>query len=171
MDILEIIKGRRSIRAYLKKSIPKNIVEGLKEALIWAPSAGNLQTRKFFFIFNQEIKNRLVNAALNQTFISEVPLVIVACADLTIEKYYGKRGIELYALQDIAASIQNLMLFCYERGLGSVWIGAFNENQVRKILNLSSNLRPVSIIPVGYPAESPHPPERVSKDVAIEEIL
>ena len=171
MDILEIIKGRRSIRAYIKKGIPKNIIEELKEALIWAPSAGNLQARKFYFVFNREIKNRLISAALNQTFISEAPLVIVACADLTVEKYYGKRGSELYALQDVAASTQNLMLLCYERRLGSVWVGAFNESQVSKILNLPSYLRPVSIIPIGYPAESPHPPERVHKDIAIEEVL
>ncbi|MFH1778871.1 MAG: nitroreductase family protein [Candidatus Omnitrophota bacterium] len=170
MDILEIIKGRRSIRAYSNKSIPKNIIEELKESLIWAPSAGNVQARKFYFISDQDIKNRLVNAALEQAFISEAPLVIVACADLTIEKYYGKRGSELYALQDIAASIQNLMLLCYERGLGSVWIGAFNEGEVTKILNLPSNLRPVSLIPVGYPLKSPNPPKRVRKDSAIIEI-
>lgn len=171
MDILEIIKGRRSIRAHLKKSIPRNIIEELKESLIWAPSAGNLQARKFYFVFNQGIKKRLVSAALGQAFISEAPLVIVACADLRIEKYYGKRGSELYVLQDVAASIQNLMLFCYERGLGSAWVGAFNESKASEILNLPSNLRPVAIIPIGYPAESPKPPERIHRDMAIEEVL
>jgi len=171
LNILDIIKGRRSIRAYLNKEVPKNIIEELKECLIWAPSAGNLQARKFYFIFDQKIKNKLVDAALGQTFISEAPLVIIACADLTIERHYGKRGSELYALQDVAASIQNLALYCYEQGLGTVWIGAFNENKVSRILNLPSVLRPISIVPIGYPAESPEPPDRVRKDVAVEEIL
>jgi nitroreductase len=170
MDILDVIKGRRSIRSFRADKIPDEIVEQLKEALIWAPSAGNLQSRKFYFVFNEKIKKALVGAALNQDFIAQAPLAIVACADYNIQTHYGSRGSSLYMLQDVAAGIQNLMLLAHSHGLGTAWVGAFHEEEVSKILNIPDNLRPVAIIPIGYPDESPSPPPRVPKNKAVETI-
>jgi len=70
MDILGVIKNKRSIRNFSNKKIPEEIIDRLIEALIWAPSAGNLQSRKFYFVFNQETKQKLAGAALNQDFIT-----------------------------------------------------------------------------------------------------
>jgi len=162
MSILEIIKNRRSIRKFQKKEIPEEIIDKLIEALIWAPSAGNLQSRKFYFVFNQEIKEKLAEAA-GQDFISETPLVVVGCADEKISLRYGERGKSLCSICDVSASIENMMLLAYERGLGSVWVGAFNGKKVSKILNLPKNLRPIVIVPMGYPTERPSAPPRVSK--------
>jgi nitroreductase len=170
MAIIEVIKNRRSIRAFEKREIPKEILEELKEAIIWAPSAGNLQSRKFYFVFKEEIKRKLAVAALNQDFVAEAPLVIVGCCDLEKISWYGERGKNLYTICDVSASIENLMLLAAERGLGTCWVGAFDEKEVSKILNLPKNLRPIVIVPVGFPAEKPSPPERVSKKEAIEEI-
>lgn len=170
MDVLTAIKGRRSIRGFLGKEIPHEAIEALKDAIIWAPSAGNLQSRRFYFIYNKDVKKRLVDAALHQTFIAQAPLVVVTCADLLIGRYYGKRGEELYCLQDVAASIQNMMLEAHSLGLGSCWVGAFHEGEVARVLNLPENLRPVAIVPVGYPAHTPPPPRRVDKEEAIVEI-
>jgi len=167
MDILEIIKNRRSIRSFQNKKISEDIVDKVIEALIWAPSAGNLQSRKFYFIFNQEIKEKLVEAA-SQDFISEAPLVIVGCADEKTSSKYGERGKNLYSICDVSAGIQNMMLLAQEKGLGTCWVGAFDEKKVSKILNLPGNLKPIVIIPVGYPAEKPGAPARVSKKEAIE---
>lgn len=167
ISVLEIIKKRRSIRAFMDKPIPEEILEQLIEALIWAPSAGNLQSRKFFFIYNQQIKEKLVQAAWGQDFIAQAPLVIVGCADHNIKTRYGSRGVELYAPQDVAASVQNLLLVACELGLGTVWVGAFDEKTVSKILKLPNSLRPVTIVPVGYPAETPSAPPRMSKTEAI----
>jgi len=167
-NILKIIKERRSIREFQKKEIPKEIIDQLIEALIWAPSAGNLQSRKFYFIFNQEIKEKLVGAAFGQDSISKAPLVIVACLDEDIFHYYGERGKNLYGICDVAVAVQNLMLLAHESGLGSVWIGSFDEREVSRILNLPKNLRPIVILPVGYPAEKPSAPPRVSKEKAVE---
>lgn len=147
------------------------MIDTLVEAALWAPSAGNLQARKFYFVFNGEIKNKLVDAALGQSFIAEAPLAIVCCADLSIERHYGRRGVELYSLQDVAASIQNMMLVACELGLGSVWVGAFDENKVSKLMKLPAHLRPVAIIPIGYPDEKPVAPERVNKQEVVEFIL
>jgi len=167
MEILEIIKKRRSIREFQEKPLPKEIVDKLIEALIWAPSAGNLQSRKFYFVFNQKIKEELGNAVLGQSFISQAPLVIVGCTDDRVFKQYGDRGKDLYAICDVATAIENLMLLAFEQGLGSVWVGKFEEKEVAKILDLPKNLRPVAIIPIGYPTEKPEAPPRVSKKEAI----
>lgn len=168
-EVLKAVKERRSIRSFLKKDIPEDIVKKLIEALIWAPSAGNLQARKFYFVKNKEIKMKLAKAALNQMFIAEVPLVIVGCIDKNkIFPRYGERGVELYAIQDVACSITNAMLVAHENGLGSCWVGAFREEEVSKILNLPRHLRPVVILPVGYPAYVPSAPPRVSIHEAVE---
>ena len=167
-NLLEIIKERRSIRRFQKKEIPKEIIEKLIEALIWAPSAGNLQSRKFYFVFNQEIKEKLAQAALDQRFIAQAPLAVVGCTDDKISRRYGERGRNLYSICDVSASIQNLMILAHSKNLGTVWVGAFDEKEVSKILNLPKNLKPIVIVPVGYPAEKPEAPPRVSKEEAVE---
>lgn len=168
-EVLKAVKERRSIRAFLKKDISENLIKKIIEALIWAPSAGNLQARKFYFIKNKEIKIKLAHAALSQMFIAEAPFVIVGCVDKEkIYPRYGERGVNLYAIQDVACSITNAMLVAHENGLGTVWVGAFREEEVSKILNLSKHLRPVAIVPVGYPDYIPSAPPRVSIHEAVE---
>lgn len=170
MDILKAVKQRRSIRDFQKKKIPDELIDKLMEALIWAPSAGNLQSRKFYFIKDDQVKKRIATAALNQNFIAEAPLVIIGCTDNRISYKYGERGVYLYSIQDVALSIMGMMLVAHEYGLGSTWVGAFRENEVFKILNMPRNLRPVAIVPVGYPSKIPYPPPRVSKKEAVEVI-
>ena len=171
MDIYEAILKRRSIRSFKNQKIPEEIIDKLIDALIWAPSAGNLQKRKFYFVFNEEIKKELSKAAFNQKFIQDAPLVIVCCGDETIEENYGKRGKEIYMICDVSTAIENLLLLAVSYGLGTCFVGGFDENEVRKILNLPKNLKPIAIIPVGYPATEPKPPKRISKEEAIEFIL
>ncbi len=168
MEILKAVKERRSIRNFLKKDIPRDLVERLIDALIWAPSAGNLQSRKFYFVQDEKLKKGIVSAALGQGFIAEAPLVIVACTDSMIFGRYGDRGMNLYAIEDVAASIMGMMLVAHENGLGSVWVGAFREEMVTEVLNLPGNLRPIAIVPVGYPSRVPSPPQRVSRQSAVE---
>jgi len=168
MEFLEAIRERRSIRNFQKKDIPQKIVDKLIDALIWAPSAGNLQSRKFFFVKDAKLKENITDAALGQSFIAEAPLVIVGCTDSRISRRYGERGEYLYTIQDVAVSIMGMMLVAHENGLGTVWAGAFNEDDVFDILKLPGNLRPVAIVPVGYPVKIPSPPPRVSRHEAVE---
>jgi nitroreductase len=161
MDVFETIKGRRSIRAYRDIEVPQEIVEKLIEAARWAPSAGNIQPWEFIIVRNPETKRRLAEAALGQSFIEEAPVVIVVCADEERSaRGYGTRGRTLYCIQDTAAAIQNIHLAAYALGLGTCWVGAFKEDEAREILNIPGGVRPVAIIPVGYPAESPSPRSR-----------
>jgi nitroreductase len=161
MDVFEAIKGRRSIRAYKAVDVPEETVEKLIDAARWAPSAGNIQPWEFIVVRNPEIKRRLAEAALGQSFIEEAPVVIVVCADEERSaRGYGVRGRTLYCIQDTAAAIQNIHLAAYALGLGTCWVGAFREDEARRILGIPEGIRPVAIIPVGFPAESPAPRSR-----------
>ena len=168
MEFLEAIRERRSIRNFQKKDIPQKIVDKLIDSLIWAPSAGNLQARKFFFVKDARLKEDIADAALGQSFIAEAPLVIVGCTDSRISSKYGERGEYLYTIQDVAVSIMGMMLVAHENGLGTVWVGAFREEEVFDILKLPKSLRPVAIVPIGYPVKIPSPPPRVSREDAVE---
>jgi nitroreductase len=167
MELMDIMQSRRSIRAFRPDPLTPDQIDTLIEALLSAPSAGNLQSRQFFFVTNKELQWELVRAALGQDFIAEAPLVVVACTDTRVQRRYGSRGTTLYSIMDVAASVQNALLAAQSMGLGACWIGAFNEEPVHALLKLPPNLRPVTMIPVGYPAESPSPPPRVSRKAAV----
>jgi nitroreductase len=156
MELSEAIKGRKSIRAFKKQDVPEEIVEKLIDAATWAPSAGNIQPWEFVIVRKPAIKKKLAQAALNQTFIEEVPVVIVVCANEKRSSMgYDLRGKTLYCIQDTAAATQNILLTAYSLGLGTCWIGAFNEDKAKEAVNAPEGVRPVAIIPMGYPNEAP----------------
>ncbi len=168
MTVLEVIRKRRSIREFIDQEIAQPAIDALIDALLWAPSAGNMQSRKFYFVIRKDVKQALANAALGQYFIAEAPLVVVACLDRRISVRYGDRGVNLYAIQDAAVSVENMMLAARELGLGSCWVGAFNEFDVAELLELPGHLRPVAIVPVGYPAALPAgAPRRIPREEAV----
>ena len=162
MDVLEAINGRRSIRAYVEKDISEDVITQLLSMAIMAPSAGNRQAWDFIVVRNLETKKALARAALDQNFIISAPVVIVVCANQTRSaQRYGSRGADLYCIQDSAAAIQNLLLAAHSLELGTCWVGAFNESNVSKILDIPDGVRPIALIPVGYAARKPHPPSRL----------
>jgi nitroreductase len=161
MEVMEAIINRRSIRVFTKSYVSEEMVEKLIEAARWAPSAGNVQPWDFVVVRESKTKAALAEAALGQMFICEAPAVIVVCANGGLSSQrYGVRGETLYCLQDTAAAIQNIHLVACSLGLGTCWVGAFQEDEVRRVLNVPHGVRPVAIIPVGYPAEKPEPRKR-----------
>jgi hypothetical protein len=151
MDIKDAIRNRHSVRSFSNRSVPLDAIHEILEFANLAPSAGNLQARDFIIVKDPEIKERLCKAALNQRFVVEAPLNIVVCANLNRIASYGKRGTELYCIQGSAAAIEHILLLAVDKGLGTCWVGAFNEREVAEILGLPPYVRPVAIIPIGYP--------------------
>jgi len=161
MRIPEMIKDRRSIRAFSDRDLTDEEVKLMVEAACWAPSAGNRQPWEFVVVRKAENKRRLAEAAYGQSFIAEASVVFVVCADPgRSASRYGRRGAELYCLQDTAAAVQNLLLTAVANGLGSCWIGAFDEGRAAEAVGAPTGVRPVAIVPVGYPAEMPPPRPR-----------
>ena len=161
MNVFEAIMNRRSVRAFTNEPVSDEEVMKLIDAARWAPSAGNIQPWEFVVVRDPEIKRGLSVAALDQTFIEEAPVVIVVCANqLRSSRGYGSRGANLFCLQDTAAATQNMLLTAHALGLATCWVGAFQEEEARKVLNIPNGVRPVAIIPVGHPAEKPEAPDR-----------
>ncbi len=154
-ECLELIFNRVSIRKFKSDAIDDDTVRLLLEAANAAPSAGNLQARDFVVVRDDKLKLELAKASLNQMFIAEAPVVVVVCANYPRSmRIYGERG-KLYAEQDATAAVENLLLAVTALDLGAVWVGAFDEEKVSELLNLPEYVRPIAIVPIGYPAERP----------------
>ncbi|MGQ9587941.1 MAG: nitroreductase family protein [Thermoplasmata archaeon] len=153
MDTEECIEGRTSIRAFKPDPVDDPVVDEALRMANLAPSAGNLQARDFVVVRNVHIKKLLMEAAYGQDFVRTAPVVVVVCANLERIKHYGDRGRTLYCLQDAAAAIENMLLYLHSRGLGAVWVGAFDERKAAEALGLPDHARPVAIVPIGHPAE------------------
>lgn len=152
LDALQVIKNRVSVRRFRPDAVPEDVLEALLEAARWAPSAGNLQPWRFYVVTREDRRRCLATAAFRQEFVGRAPVCLVVCADPERSaSHYGDRGRYLYCLQDTAAATQNILLAATALGLGSCWVGAFDENQVRACLNIPAHLKPVAIVPVGYP--------------------
>ncbi|HIE13493.1 MAG TPA: nitroreductase family protein [Desulfotomaculum sp.] len=150
---IEVIKRRSSVRQFSKEPVSRSVIEQLLEAARWAPSAGNLQPWFFYVVTDPALRRCLMLAALKQEFIAAAPVVIVVCAEpARSARFYGERGRELYCLQDSAAATQNILLAATAKGLGSCWVGAFSEHQVRQCLGIPPELWPVALVALGHPA-------------------
>lgn len=160
MNIFDVIKTRRSVRKYQLREVEKEKLETILNAINSAPSAGNLQAYQVYLVTDQSLKKQLVKAALDQEFIAQAPVVLVFCTDPDRSRKYGERGRTLYSIQDTTIAVAYAQLAATALGLATCWVGAFDEQQVSKILKLPQNHRPIVILPIGYPAESPEPTPR-----------
>lgn len=162
METLECIRTRRSVREYEDKDVPNDLIGIILKAATLAPSAGNLQPWEFIVVKDKEKREELYEASYYQEQVRDAPVVIVVCADLDkASSRYGHRGRTLYCIQDTAAAIQNMLLAAHDIGLGTCWVGAFDEERVKLIVKLPENLRPVALITLGYPGERPKMPKRL----------
>ncbi|MHA1298675.1 MAG: nitroreductase family protein [Candidatus Helarchaeota archaeon] len=159
--LMKIIKERRSIRKFTDEDVPEEMIQKFLIAAKWAPSAGDVQAWEFIVIRDGKVKEQLYNVALRQSPIIKAPVVIVVCANQNRSaRTYRARGANLYCYQDSAAAIQNLLLTVHANGYGAVWIGAFDDIRAGTILKTPEGIRPVALIPIGRPAESPSPTPR-----------
>ncbi|RLE94330.1 MAG: nitroreductase [Thermoprotei archaeon] len=157
--VFEVIKARRSIRRYEPKPIPREDLEKIFEAARLAPSAKNLQPWRFVVITDPEKKKELAKACWNQMFIADAAVIVVALSDPNLSPRWHDK--------DTMIAIEHMVLVAADLGYGTCWIGAFDENEVKKIVKAPKNLKVVAVLPIGYPAESP--PQRPRKK--LEEIF
>ncbi len=152
--VFEAIRQRQSIRTFQGREIEPEKVQAVLSAMNQAPSAGNLQAYQVWLVRSREVKGELVRAALDQEFIAQAPVVLVVCAAPARAAKYGARGETLYAVQDATVAVAYAQLAATALGLGTCWVGAFDEQQVAKALQLLPDQRPVVMLPIGYPAEN-----------------
>jgi len=150
MDFDTIIEKRHSVRGYTSMAPSDRDIERIVQAAEKAPSAGNLKARKIFVFRSDSQRKKMMEASLHQTFISEAPYLLLFCADHKAIGSYADRGKDLYCVQDASIAATFAMLKATDLGLGTCWIGAFDESMVTEAAGIPSYLRPVAILTVGY---------------------
>lgn len=163
MEFFEVLERRRSVRSYMEKPVEREKLLRIMEAVNSAPSAGNLQAYEVFLVLDKMKRIEIARWALNQWFIAEAPAVFVFFANPSRSAVkYGKRGAELYCIQDATIACAYAQLSAVALGLGTCWVGAFEENGLKACLSAPKDWKPVAILTVGYPAEEPFPTPRRS---------
>jgi nitroreductase len=150
MTVEEAIRTRHSVRSYSGKPVEKDKLVQLLEAARIAPSAGNRQEWRFIVVTDEGKRKKLGRAAAGQTFVGEAPCVIACCAET--DEHRMRCGQLCYPI-DIAIAIDHITLRAVELGLGTCWIGAFSEDEVKKLLNIPDSVRVVELLTLGYPAD------------------
>jgi nitroreductase len=166
MNVFDAIRTRQSVRAFLNKEIEPEKLRAILESANQAPSAGNLQAYEIHLIRDAVTKQALVAAALDQRFLVQAPVVLIFCANAARGSKYGERGTQLYCIQDATLAVAYAQLAATAHGLATCWVGAFDEEQVARTARLPASHRPVALLPIGYPAETPRrTPRRELEDL------
>ncbi len=154
MDFYEIIKNRRSIRAYKKDPVEDDKLDRILNAARLAPTAANRQPLSLVVIKNDEIKHKFKKAYSQEWFFT-APIIICACAlpDKAWKRNDGKEYVDV----DVAIAMDHLILAASAEGLGTCWIAAFKPEVVKDILSLPDNIEPLILTPLGYPVVIPEP--------------
>jgi nitroreductase len=159
MEFYDVIKKRRSIRKYKPDAVSDEVLNRILEAAHLAPSGKNGQPWRFIVVRNPEVRQKLVKSCRDQLYISEAPVVIVGVANE--DESYQKQGCYMKSWPiDLAIAFDHLILAATVEGLGTCWIGAFDEKEVKKVLNIPEHLRVVCLTPLGYADGEPKPKPR-----------
>ena len=156
MEFFDVVRSRKSVRAYKPDPVPQDKIERILEAARLAPTAANRQPFVFYVVQNKETRLAL-KAAYSQPWFCEAPVIICACAEPA--KAWRRSDGRNYADVDTTIAMDHLILAAAAEGLGTCWIGAFNPAALKKVLNLPEGLDPIALTPVGFPADDAQKPK------------
>ncbi len=152
MDVLSAIRKRRSVRQYCDRAIPEEVMMGMREALRFAPSACNYQPWHFIFVQEAKLREEVARIARKQDWMARAPVIVVGLGDA--DHAYPRMGGYWNSMEvDVAIALDHLTLAAAAEGLGTCWIGAFDEAKIRPVLNIPDHMKIVAMTPLGYPAE------------------
>jgi len=165
MNIKELIKYRKSVRSWSDRVVTQETVKKIIDTARFAPSAKNLQDWKVIAVRDSELRGRMTEVARGQIFVGEAPVVLVICGDSST----GKMSCDMpRSVVDATILIDHITLAAAAEGLGTCWIGSFDQDACRKLLRIPGGWEVVELLPLGYPAD----PSKVSKTrKRVEEIL
>ncbi|MBL8250167.1 MAG: nitroreductase family protein [Candidatus Competibacter sp.] len=168
-DFFETVRHRHSIRKYQPDmAVEPEKLSAILEMACAAPSAGDLQAYRIIVVRDLTERRALAEASQRQQFIVEAPVCLVFCAEpARSEGQFGERGAKLYALQDTTIAAAYAQLAIVAAGMGSTWVGYFEEDKIREALRLDEGLVPVALLSLGYPAELPEPSPRRRLDEVV----
>ncbi|MHB8473660.1 MAG: nitroreductase family protein [Gammaproteobacteria bacterium] len=156
-DFFATVRHRHSVRKYqTDMPVEREKLHAILEMACAAPSAGDLQAYHIEVVTSADERDALRRAAEDQHFIGEAPVCLVFCTDAARSaQQFGPRGAELYSVQDASIAAAYAQLAIVAAGMGSTWVGNFDAEQVRKALGITTDLVPIALLSLGYPAELP----------------
>jgi len=160
MDVAQAIRSRYSCRNYQAKPIERDKLSAVLEAARLAPSAKNLQDWRFVVVTGEEAKQKLVQAANNQTFLADAGAIVVACS---VSDHVMRCGQAIGPI-DVAIAMEHMCLQATELGLATCWIGSFYSDKVRGIMGIPDGVAIIELLALGYPADTPKPHRRQAMD-------
>lgn len=166
-EIMNAIQGRRSIRNYLDKKVPEELLLEILEAVRWSPSWANTQVWELILVQDTIKKQKLFETLAPNNpagkAVTQAPVVVALCAKLKSAGYYkGQAATQLgdWFMFDLGIATQSLCLAAYAQGLGTVVVGLFDQNKAAEILGVAEGYELVALIPMGYPAKDALAPKR-----------
>ena len=171
MDFFDAVQTRRSTRIYEPRLVENDKLRQILDTINAAPSAGNLQAYDVVVVKDDQLKDALAAAAWDQICIARAPVVLVFCSvPKRSAERFQRRSADLFCIQDAAIAASYGQLAATALGLSSVWVGSFDAQEAKKVIDAPAYADPVSIMPIGYPAETPLPsPRRPLDDLVYEE--
>ncbi len=151
MDVYEAIRARRSVRAYKSDPVPDEVLKRVLEAARLAPSARNRQEWRFVVVKDKARIEQLAEAANGQSFVAEAPVYLAFCAT---KGHVMSCGVDA-GIVDTSIPFAYVTLAAVAEGLGTCWLGAFDQEKTRKILGVPEEALIVGVTPLGYPAKVP----------------
>lgn len=169
-DFFQTVRHRHSVRKYQSDMpVEEDRLHAILETAVAAPSAGDLQAYRIVVVSNPETRRSLSEAAQGQAFMATAPVSLVFCAEPERSaQEFGERGRGLYGIQDATIAAAYAQLAVVAAGMGSTWVGNFDADAVRDLLELDTGLIPVAILCIGYPAELPEATPRRRLDEIVE---
>ena len=177
MTFLELCRKRRAMRKYHPDPIPTETIRRILEAARHAPSAENRQPWRFIVVTEPEIRADLKRCYPRKWFLeSDPPVIIVACGVPSeswhkLDEFYGEEYFEDYWKVDVAIACEHVVLAAEAEGLGSCWIGGFNEKRLRDLLQIPDEWRVLAMISIGISNEDPTELRGEKERKKIEEIV
>jgi nitroreductase len=166
VELMDIIKGRRSIRKYQDKEVSESSLNKILESVQWSPSWANTQSWEVIVVKDPAIKEQLQGTLIKNPATKamvQAPVILVLCGKLKSSGYYNGQVSTKFGdwfMFDLGIATQNMCLTAYDLGLGTVIVGLFDHNKVKEILGVPEDYEVVTMIPLGYPAKDPEAPKR-----------
>lgn len=156
MEFDQVVRKRKMIRKYLPNMIPDSIINKILKNANKVPSAGHTQVQEFIIVRDPAIKKKLRQASVNQEYVEDAPVLIVVCSNTSRSVgRYGQRGRDFYSIIDGAFASMIILLSAVNEEISAAFVGAFEDDKISRILELPEYVKPIGIITLGYPDESP----------------
>ncbi len=182
MDVMEAIYQRRSVRSFVDKDVPDEVLWQIIEAGTWAPSAGNMQAWEFVILKDPGARQKAVDTTdagittragvTTQEWMLAAPVIVVVCYDLKrMTARYGQKGRDLLTKLDCMGCVENMLLAATHFGLGSCVAVGFDPGALKRVLPIPKEITPFLLVALGYPAHQPGPPHRLSAQDVVRAVI